>query len=120
MKKSVIYQHSGVDHPLYLTIDGQIVFHKIVTHLLSVGTWSESYLELVASASATYQNYVRAQKEVNENGVTTTTVGGALKKNPAVDVSASCFRDFMAFTNKFGLNPLFSEKVPQIEEESEI
>lgn len=120
MGENLIYQHSGVDHPLYLTIDGQIVFHKIVTHLLSVGTWSESYLELVASASATYQNYVRAQKEVNENGVTCTTVGGALKKNPAVDVAASAFRDFMAFTNKFGLNPLFSEKVPQIEEESEI
>jgi P27 family predicted phage terminase small subunit len=103
-----------------LTIDGQIVFHKIVAHLQSVGTWSESYLELVASASATYQNYTRAQQEVNETGVTTLTQGGAIKKNPECDIAASCFRDFMAFTNKFGLNPLFAEKVPQIEEESEI
>jgi phage terminase small subunit len=44
-----------------------------------------------------------------------------VKKNPACDVAGSNFRDFMAFSSKFGLNPLFAGKVgAEVEDESEI
>jgi P27 family predicted phage terminase small subunit len=116
------YQHSGIDHPPFLTIDGQTVFHKIVLFLKKNGNWDDAYLEMIAAASATYQNYCLAQKQVNEFGTTTETGAGGLKKNPAVDIASASFRDFMMFSNKFGLNPLFENKVSNknADDESEI
>lgn len=116
------YPHSGIDHPLFLTIDGQTVFHKIVLFLKKNGNWDDTYLEMIAAASATYQNYCLAQKQVNEFGTTTETGAGGLKKNPAVDIASASFRDFMTFSNKFGLNPLFENKVSNknADDESEI
>jgi P27 family predicted phage terminase small subunit len=116
------YQHSGIEHPLFLTIEGQTVFHKIVLFLKKNGNWDDTYLEMIAAASATYQNYCLAQKQVNEFGTTTETGAGGLKKNPAVDIASASFRDFMTFSNKFGLNPLFENKVSSknADDESEI
>jgi len=121
MKKKQMYQHSGVDHPQYLNITGQTVFHKIVKFLKERSTWDDGYLELVAAAAACYQTYVQAQLEVLERGATVSTSTGVVKKNPACDVAGSNFRDFMAFSSKFGLNPLFAGKVgAEVEDESEI
>ena len=105
------YPHSGIDHPLFLTVEGQTVFHKIILFLKKNGNWDDTYLEMIAAASATYQNYCIAQRQVNEHGPTTETGAGGLKKNPAVDIASASFRDFMTFSNKFGLNPLFENKV---------
>ena len=121
MSKKEIYQHSGVDHPPYLGTDGQKVFHKIVTYLTERNTWDDAYLELVAAASNHYEIYVRAAMEVRENGATVLTQGGSPKKNPAFDIAGSAFRDFLSFSNKFGLNPLFSHRVnAEILDDSEI
>lgn len=121
MAKKSIYEHSGVDHPLYLGIDGQRVFHKVVLHLKERCLWNDAYLESVAAAAGSYEIYTTAKKETLEHGVLTTTQGGALKKNPAVDIAGSAFRDFVSFTSKFGLNPLFAGKVAEgIDPDSEI
>lgn len=111
------YPHSGVDHPLFLTVDGQTVFHKIILFLKKNGNWDDTYLEMIAAAAATYQNYCIAQKQVNEYGPTTETGAGGLKKNPAIDIASASFRDFMTFSNKFGLNPLFEGKVKKNEDD---
>ena len=121
MSKKAIYQHSGVDHPQFLGIAGQQVFHKIVNYLLERKTWDTCYVELVAAASACYETYIQAAQEVRVHGATVSTQGGALKKNPAVDVAGSAFRDFLSFSSKFGLNPLFAHKVnAEIDDDSEI
>jgi len=111
------YPHSGVAHPLFLTVEGQTVFHKIILFLKKNGNWDDTYLEMIAAAAATYQNYCIAQKQVNEYGPTTETGAGGLKKNPAIDIASASFRDFMTFSNKFGLNPLFEGKVKKNEDD---
>lgn len=107
-----LYPHSGIDHPLWLQVDGQIVFHKIVLFLKDRGSWNDAYYELVSSAAGSYQNYVSAQKQINELGVIVPTASGdGIRQNPAIPIASSNFRDFMTFSNKFGLNPLFDNKV---------
>jgi P27 family predicted phage terminase small subunit len=98
--------------PKYLGEDGAEVFLKWKSILQESGNWKDEHIEIVGLTAKQYELYILASGKIDIESAVIEHKNGTTGQNPWVNVQQAAFKNVLTFSNRFGLNPLFQNKVP--------
>ena len=97
--------------PSFLGKIGKSIFTKWQQIITERSGWRDEFIEIVGLAAGQYELYVEATEKIKKEGGTVTHRNGAIGQNPWVNIQQSAFKNVLTFSNRFGLNPQYSNKV---------
>lgn len=93
------------DPPLWLNQLARDSWVELVPILVNARVLTDADLRCLESYCVHYSNFINAQRQVNEEGYTLTSAGGAIVKNPACTVVKESSSEMRALAGVLGLDP---------------
>mgnify|MGYP000951991789 CR=1 FL=1 len=109
------------DHP-YLGKTGFEVYEKWKGIITDRSGWKPEFEEVVTLAASQYEIYINQTKMLHVEGMAVRHRNGTIGQNPRVAIQQAAWKNVFTFSNRFGFNPLFENKVSKKteDEDSEI
>ena len=73
--------------------------------------WKPEFEEVVTLAASQYEIYINQTKMLHVEGMAVRHHNGTIGQNPRVAIQQAAWKNVFTFSNRFGFNPLFENKV---------